>query len=91
MYSLTSRIISLVLASGLASLILIMPQVLTNLDGSPNHSLLMLLMLGIMIGFIHGVGFQPKPIVLRYSLSPIISWSIMIGGVLYIINKTGIL
>ena len=85
------RIISLLLACGLSGLILILPQVLTNQDGSPNHSLLMLLMIGIMVGFIHGVGFQPKTPLLRYGLSPLIGWPIMIGGLFYIVTKTGFL
>jgi predicted membrane protein len=91
MYSFASRTVSLLLALVLSALVLLLPHTLTNQDDTVNHSLLMLLMIGTMLGFIHGVGFSAKPM-LGYLISPILAWPIMIGGILWLtIEKTAIL
>lgn len=90
MYSFFSRSISFLLAMTLSGFILMMPQALTNQDNTVNHSLLMLLMIGIMIGFIHGIGFRAKSALIGYMISPILGWPLMIGGLLLILEKTAI-
>lgn len=75
----------------LSGLILFIPHAVTNLDNTVNHSLLMLLMIGIMIGFIHGIGFRAKSVLIGYIISPLLAWPLMIGGVLMILDKTNIL
>jgi len=87
MYSAVSKTISFLLAMALSGLVLFMPQVLTHQDNTVNHSLLMLLLIGIMIGFIHGIGFRAKSVLIGYLISPILAWPIMIGGVLLIVEK----
>jgi predicted membrane protein len=91
MYSAVSKTISFFLAMGLSSLILFMPQALTHQDNTVNHSLLMLLLIGIMIGFIHGIGFRAKSLFIGYLISPIFGWPIMIGGLILIAEKTAFL
>ena len=90
MYSFFSRTISFLLAMALSGLILLMPQVLTNPDNTVNHSLLMILMIGIMIGFIHGIGFRAKSL-LGVIISPVMCWPIMLGGLFIILHKAGVL
>lgn len=91
MYSFISRTISFLLAMALSGLILLMPHALTNQDNTVNHSLLMLLLIGIMIGFIHGIGFRAKSALIGYVISPILGWPLMIGGVLLMVEKTTVL
>jgi|GEM_PF-1646165 len=91
MYSLVSRTISFLLALTLSALVLLIPHALTNQDNTVNHSLLMVLMIGIMIGFIHGIGFRAKPALMGYIISPLMGWPLMVGGMLLIVDKTGIL
>jgi predicted membrane protein len=91
MYSFFSRTISFLLATALSGLILLIPHALTNQDNTVNHWLLMILMVGIMIGFIHGIGFRSKSTLIGYIISPLLGWPLMFGGVLLIIDKTTIL
>tara|TARA_R110002050_G_scaffold57423_5_gene129219 strand:- start:137540 stop:137815 length:276 start_codon:yes stop_codon:yes gene_type:complete len=91
MYSFFSRSISFLLAMALSGLILLMPHALTHQDNTVNHSLLMLLLVGIMIGFIHGIGFRAKTALISYMISPILAWPLMLGGVLFIADKTNLL
>lgn len=90
MYSIFSKTTSFLLAMGLSGLILFLPQTLTNHDNTVNHSLLMLLMIGVMVGFIHGIGFRAKSPLIGYIISPILGWPLMIGGVLFIVYKTSV-
>ena len=54
------RLLSLLMALGLSAAILVFPNRLLMENGKSDHDLLMLLLVGICIGFIHGVGFAPK-------------------------------
>tara|TARA_R110001583_G_scaffold171120_2_gene324605 strand:- start:4187 stop:4465 length:279 start_codon:yes stop_codon:yes gene_type:complete len=91
MYSFSSRTISFLLAMALSGLILLIPHALTNQDNTVNHWLLMIILIGIMIGFIHGIGFRAKSTLISYVISPLLGWPLMIGGVLLIVDKTGLL
>ncbi len=91
MYSFPSRTISFLLAMVLSGLVLFIPHALTNQDNTVNHWLLMILMVGIMIGFIHGIGFRAKSTLIGYIISPLLGWPLMFVGVLLIIDKITIL
>lgn len=80
------RVISLLMAISLSAVILILPQALIT-DGQSNHGLLMLLLLGIMIGFIHGVGFAPRSPLWRELLGPISSWPVMLYGLFHMLSQ----
>jgi len=41
---------------------------------------LMLCMWGIAAGFVHGVGFVPRNLILRIALGPIAAWLLMLLG-----------
>ncbi|SFJ75885.1 cyd operon YbgE family protein [Methylophaga sulfidovorans] len=74
------RLISLLTAIGLSTAILIFPNRLLMENGKSDHDLLMLLLVGVCIGFIHGVGFSPKKPLWHNLLSPYICWPIMFYG-----------
>ncbi|HEC73365.1 MAG TPA: cytochrome bd biosynthesis protein [Methylophaga aminisulfidivorans] len=76
------RLISLMLALGLSIAILILPNTLLADSGKADHNLLMVLLTGVCIGFIHGMGFSPQNTIWRYILSPIIAWPIMLFGII---------
>lgn len=75
------RLISLFSAGSLALLILVYP-ILLNSKGKPaSHSALMLLMLGISAGFVHGVGFVPESPLWQRVFSPLVAWPLMLAGI----------
>jgi predicted membrane protein len=80
-----ARSISLLLASGLSVLILVYPQPLIS-NGQTNHSLLMLLLLSCSLGFIHGVGFKLVNSIWRELTGPILSWPVMIYGLILMLE-----
>jgi cyd operon protein YbgE len=80
LYRSSFRLLSLVMALALSVIILIVPHAVTNADNSVNHTHLMLLLYGMMIGFIHGMGFVPNTTIFRLMFHPIIGWILMIGA-----------
>jgi predicted membrane protein len=83
-----SRGISLWFAGTLSLAGLIFPFVLGAQPTGQNQSILLVMMLGIVGGFIHGAGFQPEQKWLRTLLSPAITWPVMLlsGGVLVVLR-----
>lgn len=75
-----SRVISWLLAAPMCLLLLIHPSAMVDSSGSYSHSLLMLVMVGVSGGFIHGVGFYPRHITWRILFHPILAWLLMLGG-----------
>jgi predicted membrane protein len=53
-------VISFLLALPLAAVLLVHPGMMLDANGHYNHSVLMLVMVGISGGFIHGVGLYPN-------------------------------
>ncbi|UXJ59038.1 MULTISPECIES: cyd operon YbgE family protein [Acinetobacter] len=72
--------ISFLLALPLAAILLVNPSLMLDQQGHYNHSILMLVMLGISGGFIYGVGFLPKFWLWKWLFSPLISWPLMLLG-----------
>ncbi len=70
------RLVSLLLALTVSGLIFTYPKAL----GHANHGLLMLVMLGVSAGFVHGVGFVPRHLFWRMLFSPLIAWGAMAVG-----------
>jgi cyd operon protein YbgE len=60
LYRTTARLLSLLLASPLALVLLIHPAAMLDGQGGYSHPQLMLVMWGISAGFVHGVGFVPQ-------------------------------
>ena len=81
-----SRSLSLLLASPLALLLLIHPAAMLDANGHYSHNLLMLVMLGISGGFVHGVGFDPINRLWRLLLGPACAWPLLILGYLVLVE-----
>jgi len=67
------RLVSLLLALGMSGMILANPRAFAD----TSHVMLMLVMLGVCAGFVHGVGFVPRAAVWRIAFSPWLSWPLM--------------
>jgi cyd operon protein YbgE len=74
------RALSLLLASPLALLLLIHPALMLDANGHYSHPLLMLVMLGIAGGFVHGVGYDPLNRVWRGLFGPACAWPLLLLG-----------
>jgi len=65
-------------AAGLLSLVgLVFPFMLGRVPTALNQSLLMLMMVGVAGGFVHGAGFQPAQNWLRTLIGPAFTWPLM--------------
>jgi cyd operon protein YbgE len=84
-----SRALSLLLASPLALLLLIHPAAYLDDQGGYSHSLLMLVMLGISGGFVHGVGFDPYSRLWRTIFHPLGCWLLLGLGYLILWRAQG--
>jgi predicted membrane protein len=74
-----SRLISLSMAVGLsATLLFAAPLFADKIQGS-GRGILMLGLLGIAGGFVHGVGFVPRNIFFRFLFNPWISRILMVS------------
>lgn len=73
-------VMSFLLALPLAAVLMIHPAMMLDAQGHYSHGMLMLIMLGISGGFIHGVGFVPQFIVWKWLFSPVIAWPLMLLG-----------
>lgn len=78
------RMVSLLLALTMAGLILTYPKALAH----TSHGLLMLVMLGVSAGFVHGVGFVPEHRLWRIVFGPAVAWGLMfVGAFLFWTNQ----
>ena len=75
-----TRALSLLLASPLALLLLIHPAAMLDAQGHYSHGLLMLVMLGVAGGFVHGVGFDPYQRLWRWLFGPLLAWPLLLLG-----------
>lgn len=73
-------LISFLMALPLAGVLLFHPALMLDAQGHYNHSLLMLVMIGISGGFIHGVGFIPQLWLWKWLFSPIVAYPLMLMG-----------
>ncbi|MHA3059578.1 cyd operon YbgE family protein [Acinetobacter sp. ANC 4636] len=73
-------IVSFMLALPLAGILLVYPSLMLDANGHYNHSVLMLVMLGISGGFIYGVGFIPRWWLWKWLFSPVVAWPLMTIG-----------
>jgi cytochrome bd-type quinol oxidase subunit 2 len=63
-----------------ALLLLIHPAAMLDPQGQYSHNLLMLVMLGVAGGFVHGVGFDPYQRFCRYLFGPLLAWPLLLLG-----------
>lgn len=86
-----SRMLSLLLATPLALLLLIHPAAYLDAQGRYSHGLLMLVMLGISGGFVHGVGFDPLNRLWRLLFGPHCAWPLLCLGYLLLAQAQGLI
>ena len=72
--------VSFLLALPLAAVLLIHPAAMLDANGGYSHRAMMLIMIGISRGFVHGVGFIPRFWLWKWLFSPFIAWPLMIWG-----------
>lgn len=72
--------ISFLMALPLAAVLLIHPGAMLDANDHYNHSALMMVMIGISGGFIHGVGFLPQFWLWKWLFSPYVAWPLMLWG-----------
>jgi predicted membrane protein len=72
-----TRTISLLSAVSLSLTLLFLAPLLKDGIQGGGRGILMLVLLGIAGGFIHGVGFIPKMYLLRCLFNPWVSWPLM--------------
>lgn len=72
--------ISFLMALPLATVLLLHPAMMLDANGHYNHTVLMLVMIGISGGFIYGVGFLPRFWLWKWLFSPYVAWPLMLWG-----------
>lgn len=77
------RAISLLLSLAVSAILLLYPPLVMDSQNQADHSLLMIVLAGIMLGFIHGVGFKPLTTFWQLVISPIISWPILLTALVF--------
>ena len=75
-----AMVISFLMALPLAAVLLIHPSMMLDAEGNYSHRVMMLIMIGISGGFIHGVGFIPRLWVWKWLFSPFMAWPLMLLG-----------
>lgn len=75
-----AMILSFLLALPLAVVLLIHPSLMLDHRGEYSHNVMMLIMIGISGGFIHGVGFAPRFWLWKWLFSPFVAWPLMFLG-----------
>lgn len=74
-----ARATSLLLASCLAAGLLLLPAMRGGELTATGHGLLSPLLLAICGGFVHGLGYVPRNVVLRWLTKPVCLWPAMLG------------
>jgi len=74
-----ARVVSLLLACGLALGLLFLPAMRGGGMTAAGHGLLSPLLLSICAGFVHGVGYRPLQPWLRALVHPLLLWPAMLG------------
>lgn len=75
-----AMVISFLMALPLAAVLLIHPSMMLDVEGNYSHRMMMLIMIGISGGFIHGVGFIPTLWLWKWLFSPFVAWPLMLLG-----------
>jgi predicted membrane protein len=72
-----ARALSFTAAALFCLVIVLYPQLLVRHGGPPNHGALVLGLIGMAAGFVHGVGFEPRRPLFRILLGPLSAWLLL--------------
>lgn len=75
-----SRGLSLVLCLPLSLVLLVQPTLLLDSQGGYSHGSLMLVLWGVCIGYVHGMGFDPRAWAWKRVFAPVLGWGLMVLG-----------
>lgn len=78
-----AHIISFLLAAALSIQLYLLPQTIVSIEVQ------VAMLIGIMIGFYHGVGFEPANPVRKFLFGPPICWPLMLWGLYYAATNMG--
>ena len=81
-YATLPRMLSLLMAIGMAGVIFTYPKGLVHVS----HGIVVLILLGVSAGFVHGVGFVPEAKVWRIVFWPFIAWGVMSLGLWFLLH-----
>lgn len=82
LYSSAACLFSLLSAIAISLVLTLYPQAVIENGEAPNHWALMMCMLGVTGGFVHGVGFVPINKFARSLFAPLVAWSLMYGSII---------
>lgn len=83
LFSRSASLFSLLLSIVVSLLLMLYPQAVIQSGQSPDHWMLMMCMLGVTGGFVHGVGFVPRNKLARIFFAPLIAWCMVLGGIIF--------
>ena len=75
-----ARAVSLTAALAITVTVLVFPRLIALDMHTVPHGWLVLLLLGMSFGYVHGIGFVPQNKYLKTLFSPIIAWPVMALG-----------
>lgn len=75
-----ARAVSLTAALAITVTVLVFPRLIALDMHTVPHGWLVLLLLGMSFGYVHGIGFVPQNKYLQTLFSPIIAWPVMALG-----------
>lgn len=81
-----ARGFSLASAGLISSVLTVFPGAIIQAGKAPDHGILVLCLLGVAGGFVHGVGFVPRSRLFRVLFHPLLAWLLMFGGLLAMIR-----
>lgn len=76
-----ARAVSLVAAFAISAVLMLYPYALGTEMTPAVHTALPLLLVGVSAAFVHGVGFRPDNVVLRFVFGPAVAWPLIVAGV----------
>lgn len=75
-----ARAVSFIAALAVTVTVLVFPRLIALDMHTVPHGWLVVLMLGMSFGYVHGIGFIPKNPILKTLFSPVVAWPLMLLG-----------
>lgn len=78
--------LSFSMAAAFCLVLVVYPQLIIRDGAAPNHGALLLGLIGMAAGFVHGVGFVPYRTFFKILLGPLAAWILMPLGTCLMLN-----